>query len=151
MTLSWNWWWDTSSEDLRSVENPFIAITPSSTLTRSSSICKSPIYESNRSVYKSFVFDRNSWYDINICKKFWRHYTKHFYTNIQCMQFPNFYVWNIPRWVDMLLRSINQVSNHFSFKKIFPFIKWSEMTRKNCNSYSHKRHDMISSLKRTVE
>ena len=41
-----------------SEEFPFIAITPRSTLTRSSSACEGPISVSNRSVQKLFIFDR---------------------------------------------------------------------------------------------
>ena len=39
MELNCIWWWDSSSEDLESVEYPFIAITPRSTLTQGSSNC----------------------------------------------------------------------------------------------------------------
>ena len=46
----------------------FIAITPRSTLTRADSNYLGPIYESNRSVLKICVLDRNSWYHITLRK-----------------------------------------------------------------------------------
>ena len=50
MTLNCIWWWDSSSEDLVSMEFAFITIIPRSTLTQSGSISLGPIYGSNRSV-----------------------------------------------------------------------------------------------------
>ena len=43
MTLNCIWWSGTRFRDLGSVEYPFIAITPRSTLTRSGSTCSGPI------------------------------------------------------------------------------------------------------------
>ena len=54
------WWWGSISGDLRSVEYPFFAITPRSTLTWSGSTYKFPIYGSNRSAKKLFIFGRNT-------------------------------------------------------------------------------------------
>ena len=68
MILIWTWLWFSISEDIRSVKYPFITITPKSTLTWSGCICYGPIYESNRSVCKLFVFNKNTGYDITVCK-----------------------------------------------------------------------------------
>ena len=45
------WWWRSSPRALRNVEYLFIAITPRSTLTRSCSAKKGPIYGLNRTVW----------------------------------------------------------------------------------------------------
>ena len=49
------WAWHYTVSD---TEYPFIAITPSSTLTLYGSIYSGPIYRSNRSVYKLSVLDK---------------------------------------------------------------------------------------------
>ena len=56
-TINYNWWWASSYGALRSMEYLFIAITPRSTLTQ----CDSTCYESNRSIWKLLVLDRNTW------------------------------------------------------------------------------------------
>ena len=66
MALICVWWWGSSSEDLESVEYSFIAMTPSSSLTRNDRIYCGPIYVLNRTVLKSFVLDRNTWYHITV-------------------------------------------------------------------------------------
>ena len=64
MILNYIWWRDSSSGDLRNVKYTFIAITPKSTRTQSSSIFWGPIY-----VYQIDVF-KNYLYSIRIvCKK----------------------------------------------------------------------------------
>ena len=68
MTLNCIWWWGSSSVVLLSVEHLFIGIIPRFTLTRSGSICLDPVYESNRSIWKLFVLDRNTWFHITECK-----------------------------------------------------------------------------------
>ena len=52
MTLNCIWWGSSSSEDLERVEYPFIAITPRSTLIRTSSI-----YGLNWSILELLVLD----------------------------------------------------------------------------------------------
>ena len=55
MPLNYIWWWGSISGDLWSVEYPFIAITPRSTLTWIVNTCEGSIYESNQSVCKLFI------------------------------------------------------------------------------------------------
>ena len=63
-------------------------------------------------VCKLFILDRNTWYHITACKKklLKNNYTKNvnININIQCTWFSDIQVWNNPRQVDLLLRSINQ-------------------------------------------
>ena len=63
MTYNCIWSWGSSVEALENVQFPFIAITPSSTLTQSRKICWVSIYGSNRSMWKLFIFYRI------VCKK----------------------------------------------------------------------------------
>ena len=84
----------------KSMEYFFIAITLSFTLIQRDSICEGSIYESNGSVKKLFLFNGNEQQ-----KKILRNNnTKNI--NVQWLQFPNIYVWNKPRQVDMPLKLI---------------------------------------------
>ena len=58
---------DTSSGAMESVEYPFVAITLIPTLIRSGRFCWSPIYNSNRLVWKLLASGRNNWCHINVC------------------------------------------------------------------------------------
>ena len=61
MTLDCIWWWDSCSWALENVKYTFIAVNPRSTRTWSGNTCEDPIYGSNRSVKKPFVFNRTVW------------------------------------------------------------------------------------------
>ena len=51
------------------MEYSFINITLRSTLTLSGSTCYGPIYESNRSVWKLLVLDKDMWNNTTVCKQ----------------------------------------------------------------------------------
>ena len=63
MTLMFIWCWGSSSGDLGNGEYLFIAINIRFLLTCTDSTCYAPVYESNKSVWKLFVFSRT------VCKK----------------------------------------------------------------------------------
>ena len=67
MTINHIWCWGSNSGALRSVEYSFIAW---STLTQTDSTGLSPIYRSNRSFWKLFIFSMNTGYHITVCKLF---------------------------------------------------------------------------------
>ena len=75
------------SGDLDSIEYPFIAITPRSTLALSDSTCDDTIYGSDRSIGKLLILTKNTWNDlteqtdgyrliknVKIQKKHWKHW-----------------------------------------------------------------------------
>ena len=67
------WWWDISSWYM--CPTSLLAITPMSTLTWSDSTHYGPNYRSNRSIWKLFFLDKNTWYHLPMSKN-WRNYTK---------------------------------------------------------------------------
>ena len=69
ITLNYIWWFSCKSETLGCIEHPFIAITLKSTLSWRVSIHYSLILESNRSVLKLSILDRNTWYYITVYSK----------------------------------------------------------------------------------
>ena len=60
MTLNYIWRWGSISEVMENVQDFFIAIITSPTLTQSDSTCSAPIYGSNKSVWKFISFNRNT-------------------------------------------------------------------------------------------
>ena len=57
--------------------------------TQTGSACLGPIYEPNRFVRKSFVLDRNTWYQITVCKNLLRKCSKNININVQWTWFSN--------------------------------------------------------------
>ena len=60
------WWWSSSPGTLWNVRNPFIAITPRSTLAQSGSTCQCLLYGSNRTVWPFNCVQTNNWYQIEL-------------------------------------------------------------------------------------
>ena len=64
-----SWFWCKEAPLLASGEYPFIALALRSTLIQNGRTCYGSIYESNRSVWKLFICDRNMGNCITVCKK----------------------------------------------------------------------------------
>ena len=102
MKLNCIWWWGSSSGDFESVEYSFIAITSMSTLNQNGNTCYGPIFKSNRCL-KIILIRRDCVQKNNL-----NNYTKKLNMNVQWTRFSNLLASNGCRWVNLVLKSMNQ-------------------------------------------